>query len=91
MFYLETLLSSRWFGVSHTAEGINFLAESGDDDGTANFSNRSGDFMFFVGEIVTGERDSDAQKDNEQALHDVPAEEDSLDCPSLMQVGNLRT
>jgi len=49
--------------------------------------------MFFAGEIVIGEHDSDArsEEDNEQALHDISAEEDSLDCPSLMQVGNLRT
>ena len=47
--------------------------------------------MLFAGEIVIGEHDSDAQEDNEQALHDISAEEDSLDCPSLMQVGNLRT
>jgi len=79
MLYLETLLSGWRFGVSHTAEGIDFLAKSGSHGGTANSSNRGGDLMLFVGEIVIGERDDDAQEDNKQAFHDVSAEEDSLD------------
>jgi len=80
MLYLETLLFGWRFGVSHTAEGIDFLAKSGSHDGTTNSSNRGGDLMLFVGEIVIGERDNDAQEDNKQAFHDVFAEEDSLNC-----------
>jgi len=74
------MLSDWRFGVSHTAEGIDFLAESGNHDGTANSSNRGGDLMLFVDEIVIGERDDDAQENNKQAFHDVSAEKDSLDC-----------
>jgi len=81
MLYLETLLSGCRFGVSHTAEGIDLLAKSGNHGGTANSSNRGGDLMLFVVEIVIGERDDDdAQEDNEQAFHVISTEEDSFDC-----------
>lgn len=59
-FYLETLLSGRRFGISHAAEGIDFLAKPRGHGGPANSSNRSSDLMLFASEIVIGERNNDA-------------------------------